>query len=114
MAEISIYSCQRLLNVNSTAATSLIFGFPAQYVRIDNLGAVDLFLRPSATCSPTAPSTDEYSITSCAVAGRNNWEYYPPPVSYRQACADMTLGSLSLFTTSTGAGGQKISILAMG
>ncbi len=114
MADINLYSCQRVISVSTTAATTLAFGFSAQYVRIDNLGAVDLFMVPSQSCAATTPSTDCYSVTSCTSAGRNSWEYYAPPVSVRSAAADMTLGSVALYTTSTGSGGQKIAVLAMG
>jgi len=114
MSDVNVYSCQRLISVNSTVGTLVAFGFPAQYVRIDNLGAVDLFLRPSQSCAAGTPSTDEYAITSCAGSNRASWEYYAPPVSSRAPCADMVLGSIALFTTSTGAGGQKVAILAMG
>lgn len=112
VTDINVYSSQPAVNAGSTSPTLVQFGFQAQYVRIDNLGAVDLFFTPSASCAANAPSTSGYVITSCTSAGRNSWEYYAPPVSTRMPCADMTLGSISLFTTSTGA--QKIAVLAMG
>lgn len=114
ITEINLFSCQRLLNVSSTAATLVAFGFPAQYVRVDNLGAVDMFLTPSAGPTANAPSTDNYSITSCAGSNRASWEYWAPPVSTRTPTADMTLQSISLTTTSTSGGGQKVAVLAMG
>ncbi len=114
MADINIFSCQRLINVSSTAGTLIQFGAPMQYVHIDNLGSVDLFLNPSQSCQASAATTDMYSITSCAGSNRASWEYYAPPVSTRAPCADMTLQSVAIFTTSTGSGGQKIAILAMG
>lgn len=114
MSDINVFSCQRLLNINSTAGLLLQFGAPMQYVRIDNLGSVDLFLNPSASCAANPATTDMYSITSCAGSNRASWEYWAPPVSTRAPCADMTLQSVALFTTSTGAGGQKVAVLAMG
>lgn len=114
IVDINVFSCQRLINVGSTAGTLIAFGFPVQYLRIDNLGAVDLFLNPSQSCAANAPTTDMYSITSCAGSNRASWEYWAPPVSTRAPSADMTLGSVSLFTTSTSGGGQKIAVLAMG
>lgn len=112
VSEINLYSSQPQVSAGTTSPLVVAWGFPAQYVRIDNLGSVDLFFTPSANCSPNAPSTSGYLITSCTSAGRNSWEYYAQPVSTRMACADMTLQSLSLFTTSTSA--QKIAVLAMG
>ncbi len=114
VTEINIYSSQPGVSNATTCAFLVAFGFPAQYVRIDNLGSVDLFFTPSANANASAPSTGGYIITSCTSAGRNSWEYYAPPVSTRQACADMTLGSISLFTTSTASGPQKVTLLAMG
>lgn len=114
LQDINVYSCQRLINVSSTAPTLIAFGNPMQYVRIDNLSAGDVFLNPSQSCAANAATTDMYSITSCAGSNRASWEYWAPPVSTRMASADMTLGSVSIQTTSTGSGGQKIAILAMG
>lgn len=112
VSDINFFSSQPQVNNNSTSPLVVAWGFPAQYVRIDNLASVDLFFVASATCTANAPSTSGYFITSCTSAGRNSWEYYAQPVSTRAACADMTLQSLSLFTTSTGT--QKIAVLAMG
>lgn len=91
----NVYSTSPLLNVGSTAHTVFDFGFVASVLRIYNAGTVDLYADfkgnvPSTGTSHIVKSGDTLSLS-----------------------AGPAVGQLGLTTTSTGATGSRVSVLAM-
>lgn len=91
------YSTSPLINVGSTAFTVFDLPFLPKVLRIYNQGTVDLYL----DFNGNAPSTGTGHIVKAADALVLN----PVPVA---------IGSLGMTTTSTGATGVRVSVLALG
>lgn len=99
----NVYSTTFLVGVNSTAGTVASFGFNSKFVRIQNLGAVDLFInvQNSSGISSTT-GTGQFCISSCAAS----W-------TCLDLFAPISLAGVGVISTSTGAGGQRVAILAL-
>ena len=93
----NVYSTSPLLNVSSTAGESISFGFAARFLRVYNASAVDLFFDALGN----VPSTG---------SGR----HIIKTGDKFEADLGVRVRQIGLTTTSTGAGGSLVSVLALG
>lgn len=91
------YSTSPLLNAASTAHTVFALPFIPRVLRIYNAGTVDLY----ADFKGNAPSTG----TAHIIKTLTDMTLNPCPIP---------IAELGLTTTSTSAGGQRVSVLALG
>lgn len=101
MAEtpLNYFSTNPLLGDAATCGKLLDFGFPAVFVRVYNTCAVPLFvnLRGLNACGMSTGVEAWFSSGETIL---------PLP--------ETPIGSLAVWSTSTGAGGHRISVLALG
>lgn len=97
----NIFSCRPTLNAASTAGETVNFAFvPRTLLRIENLGTVDLFVdfgnQTASTCkgTPILKSCSEHRVLEVRDLR-------------------VPFAGIGLHTTSTGAGGQLASVLAI-
>ena len=91
----NVFASSFTLGAASTVGDSVDLPFKANYVRLYNYTAVDLYFDLLGNTPSTAMS---HMVRACSEWGAN-----VPPVQ-----------KIALHTTSTGAGGQVVRVLAMG
>ena len=105
----TIYSCSQTSIVGCSTANAALhnFGFLASYVRLDNLGAVNLWINLK---NDYASTTGFYQITTCSAAGLNSFQFTDPGSTQRA----VRIAGIGVSTTSTVAGGAIHSVIAIG
>lgn len=103
MAEFpNVYSCVAVINAASTAGATASFGFLAKsYISIENLSSVDLFVNLKDGAATTEVGT--INIGTCGITS----------LKLELRNLDFPISGIGLHTTSTGAGGNKVNILAI-